>query len=150
MLDKIKNLYKSPYVQQFRDTKAVGLAIFGVMAVAITWSGVKTVQTNYALQRQISRLEQENEVKQLENNNLRLKNQYLETDQFLELAARRQFGKGAKGEQLLIVPRDVAVSYAAAGVDKNRAMRKETSNKAAYQKNLEAWINFFLNRPNAE
>ena len=92
MFEKIKNYQKHPYIQQFRDVRAIGLAVFGVIALMVTWSGVKAVQTNYSLQKRISGLQQQNDITALQNNNLKLQNQYLKTDQFLELTARREFG----------------------------------------------------------
>ena len=40
--------------------------------------------------------------------NQKLQNEYLKSDAFLELAARRQFNRAAPGEKLLIVPKSVA------------------------------------------
>jgi cell division protein FtsB len=152
VLDKIKNLQNHPYAKQLNDPRTWGLIIFAFIAIMVTWSGVKSVQTNYGLQRQISRLEQENDVKKLENSNLKLKNEYLKTDQFLELAARRQLGKAAEGEKILIVPKSVALAHTTKVSDNKAANQKDEqeANKPAYQKNFEAWINFFLHRGSSE
>ena len=143
MFRKIKT---NLFLQQLRDVRARGLLGFGVIAVMVTWSGVKAVQVNYGLQKQISRLTQENEVQELTNNNLKLKNEYLNTDQFLELAARRQFGLGAPGEKLLIVPKPVALAHTVEPPSKNKTKTTEAP-KPAYQRNFQAWIDFFLHRP---
>src|SRR4051812_38370417 len=111
MLDKIKNAYKHPYVQALRDTRVVGLIAFGVITLLVSWSMVQIIETNYALQQQIARLEQENNVQQLENNNQRLRNQYFNTDEYLELQARRQFGKAAPGEKLVLVSKQAALAH---------------------------------------
>src|SRR3990167_10839040 len=110
MFEKIK---KHPLTQQLRDPRAIGLVAFGIVAVLVTWSGIKAVQTNYGLQKQIARLQQQNEVHNLENTNLKLQNEYLNTDQFLELAARREFGKAAPGETVLLVPKSIALAHVA-------------------------------------
>lgn len=147
MQEALRTILKHPYVQQFRDIRAVGLLVFGVIALLVSWSGVKVIQTNYDLQKQISVLEQEIAVQELENNNLALRNQYLTTDQYLELAARRQFGKGAPGETLILVPKEVALAHT---VELQREdVADDTSGarqRPVYQKNLEAWMNFFMNR----
>ncbi len=146
MFEKIKNYIKHPYFQQFRDLRAVGLAAFGIIALMVTWSGIKAVQTNYGLQKQIAQLEQENQVRQLENNNLKLKNEYYNTDQYLELSARRNFGKAAPGEQVILVPRDVALKYAASLPAVKSQAQEKSAPKPTYQKNFEAWIDFFFHR----
>lgn len=149
MLEKLKKLPNneklSSKLAQFRDVRAVGLLLFLAIALMISWSGVKAIQTNYELQRQISQLRQENAVRQLENNNIKLQNQYFETDQYLELKARQSFGLGQPGETLTLVPADVAMSYvteAAAAPEADAAEAKAP----AYQRNFEAWIDFFLHR----
>ena len=113
----------------------------------LTWSGVKAVQTNYSLQKQIARLSQENQVSQLKNNNLKLQNQYYHTDEYLELAARRNFGKAAPGEKVIIVPKSVALANS---TDLNSQPtgkpKKHPGAQPTYQKNFEAWIDFFLHR----
>ena len=149
MFDKIKTYQKHPFVQQFRDVRAVGLAVFGIIAVMVTWSGIKAVQTNYGLQKRISGLQQQNDVAQLQNNNLKLQNQYLNTDDFLELTARREFGLAAPGEKVLIVPRSVALAHTQV-VSTGKVAAAATIAKPRYQKNFEHWIDFFLHRPNSD
>jgi len=147
MFEKIKKYRKHPFILQFRDPRALGLAAFGIIALLVTWSGVKAIQTNYELQKQISQLEQENQVRQLENQNLLLRNAYLNTDQFLELAARRQFGLAAPGEKLLLIPKNVALAHTVNLPDESQAAKKQpASHKPTYQRNFEAWIDFFLHR----
>jgi len=143
MFKKIKN---NSFLLQLRDARAWGLLGFGIIAVMVTWSGVKAVQVNYGLQKQISRLTQENDVQQLVNNNLKLKNEYLGTDQFLELAARRQFGLGAPDEKLLIVPKSVALAHTVELPAKNKPKSPEAP-KPTYQRNFQAWMDFFMHRP---
>ena len=151
MFTKIKKIYKSQHVQQFRDTRAIGLVAFGVVAILITWSGVKAVQTNYGLQKQISQLTQQSQVKKLENENLKLSNQYFQTDRFLELAARRQFGKAAPGETVLFVPKSVALSHTTNLPGSSQTKTSESlAKKPTYQRNFQAWINFFLHRQSVD
>lgn len=147
MLDKIKTLVKNPDIY---DTRVLGLVAFGIVAVLVSWSGIKSIQTNYELQKQISVAKQQNEVTQLENDNIKLRNEYYKTDDFLELAARRQFGLAAPGEKVYIVPKSVAlgnIKDLSSGTEK--VQQGEEKPKAFYQQNLEAWFNFFL-RKNSE
>ena len=125
----------------------LGLLAFGVIAILVTWSGVKAVQTNYELQKQISSLTQENQVQQLQNNNLSLTNDYYKTNEFLDLAARRQFGKAAPGEKEYLVPKSVALAHTVSLPQSTTSIKvSDSSSKPSYQKNFEAWIDFFLHR----
>jgi cell division protein FtsB len=150
MFEKIQKVLKQPQIKQFQDVRVMGLAVFAVLAVLVSWSGVKVVQTNYELQRQISRLQQENEVGQLDNNNLKLKNQYFNTNAYLELAARRQFGKAAKGEKLLLIPRSVALAHTVNIPKTSTPVIKNQAHQPFYQHNFESWMDFFLHRPIVE
>lgn len=145
MLEEIKNLPKSSYVQSLHDVRNLGLLVFVVAALLVTWSGIRVVQTNYGLQKQISVMRQENDLKKLENSNLSLKNQYLETDQYLELTARRQYNKALPGEKLLVVPREVAMSHTveplAVATDDVPVVENEGP---WYERNFNAWIDFLF------
>lgn len=135
------------YARQLRDPRMVGLLLFLIVVLLIAWSGVKAIETNYGLQKQIAQLEQQNAVQRLSNENMQLRNEYYNTPQYLELAARKDFGLAAKGETVLIVPKHVALAQT---VDlpkpaPSQARQKE-ANKPAWRRNFDAWMDFFLNR----
>lgn len=135
----------SQHLQQLRDVRVLGLYVFIAIALLVTINSVGVIQTNYELQQKLSRIQQENAVNQLENDTLRLRNQYYETDQYLELAARQQFNKAAAGETALLVPNEVALSHAA------KPLTLQTPEETAprepqYQQNFEAWMEFFFRR----
>ena len=148
MFDKIKNYQTSPMLKQLQDVRVIGLLIFVGVAVLVSWSTVTAIQTNYGLQKDISALQQENQVLELKNNNQALANQYYNTNQFLELAARRQFGKAAPGEKLLLVPKTVALKHT---VDLPASVTKTTvapAHTSGTQRNFQAWMDFFQHRLN--
>lgn len=144
MLEKLKDYFGRPTIQTLSDTRVLGLLAFGVIALLVTWSGVKSIQTNYELQKQIAELTQQNSVKQLEKTNLELRNEYLKTDQYLELAARQKFGKAAPGETVYIVPKTVALANSVELKAKQDVKAEKEADKPTYQKNLEAWGDFFF------
>ena len=139
---KPKVLY---YSQKLGDIRFVGQIIFAVLVLLITWSGIKTVQTNYVLQKQISALKQQNAVHKLQNDNLNLLNQYFNSNQYLELAARQDFALASPGEKEVIVPESVALTYT---TNLPSTVTKSNTNTQipTYQKNVESWVNFFLHR----
>jgi len=148
MFDKIKNYEKTlvSWVSQLKDLRVVGLLVFLVIVLLVSWSGVKAIEANYALQKQISALKQENAVKKLANENLKLENEYFETPQYLEVAARQNFGLAAPGETVLNVPRSVAISFTV-DLPKPEAPEEEPKAKQpAYQRNFQAWMDFLLHR----
>jgi len=147
MFEKIKNALTSKKAKQLADARNIGLYIFGLVVVAIAWSGAKTVQNNYALQKQISTLKQQNAVLELQNDNTALQNKYYQTDQYLELSARQNLGLAAPGEQVLIVPKITAMSYIDPDLAKTaRPDSTAPDKRPGYVRNLEAWRDFLLGR----
>jgi cell division protein FtsB len=129
---------------RFRDIRFTGQVVFVGIVLLISWSGIKTIQSNYQLQKEISTLNQQNEVHDLENSNLKLQNEYYNTEEYLELSARRNFGLGKPGEKELLVPQTVAYTYAADIKPQNESTIEQESK---HTNNFQAWVNFFLNRP---
>lgn len=148
MFDQIKNALTGKKAKQITDVRNIGLYIFGIVVVAIAWSGAKTVQNNYELQKKIATLKQENTVLWLQNQNIYLQNQYYNTDQYLELSARQNLGLAAPGEQVILVPKEVAMRYVDPNLDKTSGTSQTTvpDNRSGYVKNLESWRDFLLGR----
>lgn len=144
MADKIKTSVIA-FIKSLTDIRVIGQTVFVIIVLMVSWSSVKSIQTNYELQKKVVRLQQEIEIQELENQNLSLQNQYLETDNFLELAVRRQFGKAASGERVYLVPTDIALKYAP-DLPTKTTKKKASTNKPFYQENLEAWVNFFFRK----
>lgn len=137
----------SEYIEQLNDVRVIGLLAFACMILLISWSGVRAIDTNYGLQKQISQLEQRNDVEKLANRNLELQNQYFETPQYLELAARQNFGLALPGEKEVLVPKQVALAHTVDLANQEKDQTAQTKAKQpAYQRNFQAWINFFLHR----
>lgn len=149
MLTKIKNIRRSQLQESLSDVRTLGLIVFAIVALLVTWSGMKVVQTNYDLQKQISAMQQENEVKRLANSNLALSNKYLETDQYLELVARKQYNKALPGEKLLIVPKSVALEHSieiAALEPKSGQPASVEEDGPWYERNFNAWLEFLFRK----
>lgn len=134
------------YIKELHDVRVLGVHVFVIVALLVTWSGVGVIQDNYQLQKKISRLRQETELQELENDTLRLRNQYYDTDQYLELTARRQFGLAAPGETLLLVPESVALAHSVDLPEAKKTAEKTKPEKPTYQQNFEAWMQFLFRR----
>jgi len=148
VINQIKTFISNDLVKNLQDIRVVGLIIFGVIAILVTWSGVGAIETNYSLQKQISQLQQQNELSSLQNNNLELQNEYYNTNEYLELQSRQLLGKALPGEKLILVPQSVALAQTVSiPTDKNLASSSPPS-KPHYQSNFEAWMNFFFHRDN--
>src|SRR5690606_11096947 len=129
------------------DVRVLGLIVFCVIVLLVSWSGVRVIETNYELQQQIARMEEETKLLELENANKKLENEYYNTDQYLELQARKQFGKAAPGETVLIVPESVALAHSVdLGLENDEVDQAKKAEKPFYQRNFEAWMSFLFRR----
>jgi cell division protein FtsB len=138
------------FAAAWSDPRRLGMIVFVVIALLITWSGVKVITTNYALQKDIAIMEQQNEVRRLQNQNLELENKFYETDEYLELEARRHFGKALPGETVWVVPREVALRYVS---EPTRVAAEEAALAqvpSGARANFNAWLDFLLHRSSRE
>lgn len=143
---KYQDLARS-YIKRLNDVRFVGQLIFVVIVLLISWSGIKTIQTNYGLQKQISEIKQQNQLQKLQNQNLSLQNEYYKSNQYLELSARQNFGLAAPGEKEIVVPERVALAHT---IDTPPLSKtdKAKEKQPAYQRNFQSWVDFFLHRQN--
>jgi cell division protein FtsB len=147
VLEKIKKYENHPLTQNFKDIRFLGFLLFGVLVLLATWSGVRVIETNYDLQKQITQLDQQNTLQKLQNSNLKLQNDYYKSDTYLELTARKQFGKAAPGEKLILVPKSVALAKAKElPKDDQQTAENSAKNQSKYQQNFEAWMDFLFRK----
>lgn len=148
MFSKIQSALTSQKAKQLTDVRNIGLYVFGIVVLAIAWSGAKTVQNNYELQKKIATLKQQNAVLQLQNDNTALQNKYYQTNQYLELSARQNLGLAAPGETVKIVPKAAAMKYVDPSLAQTQTNPGNTppDNRPGYIKNLESWRDFLLGR----
>ncbi len=146
MLEKIKNTKKYKKLAPYLDIRVAGLIVFGVIMLLVAWGGLGVLQTNYELEKKIHQFERRNEVAKLENENMALENKYLESDQYLEINARRQFNKALPGEKLYFVPENVALSKTVDLVKREDKEGQEQSKLPKYEQNLHDWRSFLLHQ----
>lgn len=148
MLNRLKSLNYSEIIRELRDIRTIGLIAFAIIVVLVSYNSVGIIQTNYELQKKIATLTKQVELQELENTNLSLKNEYLNTDHYLELQARKQFSKALPGENVLLVTEEAALNHVKpikqAADDSTKSGKK--SNKPKYQQNFESWMEFFIRR----
>ena len=133
------------YVRSLRDVRNLSLAIFIGMVLLVTYSSARAIQTNYALQKQLEQIREENEVSKLENATIKLRNQYYNTPQYLEVSARQNLGLASPGETVLLVPKESALKNTVA-MPKKASSDSTARDLPAWQQNLRDWTNFFLHR----
>jgi cell division protein FtsB len=139
MFQKIKN---NETLKELLSTKNLGLYLFLIVSLSVAWSTARIIQKNYDLQKQITTLSQEVALQEQINQNQKLKNQYFETDAYLELAARKYFLKGLPGERLYAVPKEVAMSKITAMPTQEKEQTNSPKKTLFFVKNWQDWLKF--------
>src|SRR5438876_46280 len=125
------------FITRLGDVRFAGQVVFVIIVLLVSWSGIKSIQTNYQLQKQISGLRQKTAVQKLENNNLALQNNYFKSGQYLELSARQNFGLAQQGEKEIVVPQNVALAYTV-DLPTDTQNQKASDQQPGYQKHFQA------------
>jgi cell division protein FtsB len=144
----LKDFLKPERLKELTDIRNIGFYVFAVVVLAIAWSGIKTVQNNYELQKQISVIKQQNDVLKLTNQTTDLQSRYYATDEYLELAARQNLGLAAPGETVLLVPKTVALEYTDPSLvyDSKNSSVADVKPKSNFAANFQDWRDFLLGR----
>jgi cell division protein FtsB len=144
-LSEIKTKDLHELIKRFSDVRVMGLIAFGIVVLLISWSSLKALQINYDLEKQKADIDQKIQVQKLENENLRLQNVYFQSDEYIELTARRQLNKAAPGENLYQIPRSVAMAHTVnLPKTKKQLEQEKKQHKSKFEKNLQAWHDFFF------
>lgn len=126
MLDKIK--------KQMTANNVI-LIIGAIVALGWAWSTINVMTKNYNLERQVQEAELDNQIMELQNENFKLEQAYYQTNEYLELQARKLLNKAVVGEHMVILPQ--ATSDA---TDKNSKI------KTIEKSNFEQWVDFLFGR----
>ena len=142
--DNVEKIKGSLSDKGLYDIRLVVLVVVGIISVIVFWNTAKIIQQNFELTQKVAQIQNENEVIELENQNKELRNQYLATDEFAELTARRVFGKASPAESFYIVPEEVAI--ASLQTTSNEAEEEQVNEKSRYLSNIESWMNIYFGR----
>lgn len=119
------------------------LALGLLIALSWSWGTVSTLQKNFQLQQEVDTLQQEVELADLQNQNLKFQQNYLRSNEFLELTAREKLGKAAKGEKLVILPDS-------SGVRDQVTVAKTPDRTLVKPSNFSQWVQFFFGNKNQQ
>lgn len=92
--------------KKFFETKTAVTALFVIIALSLTYNTVKVVQRNYTLQQRVDELTDQVALVEVQNQNLAFNIEYYQTDEYLEVEAKRRFNLAEKGERVIFLPKD--------------------------------------------
>jgi apolipoprotein N-acyltransferase len=113
-------------------SNAIALAVI-VAAAVLVFMIVRTLEQNYQSEIYIKQSQLENSIQAIENENMKLKQNYYQSAEYLELAARMT-NKALSGENLVILP-ETAYEQINDGV---------ANMPADERSNFEKWLEFLF------
>ena len=136
------NIRKFVYTVRHRYLTYNNVVIFVAFLIAAgwAWGSLQVMQRNYSLQREVDYKKRELQLAELQKDNLRLQNQYYQTNEYKELALRDSLGLVMPGEKVLILPDN---SDAAKAADKETSTTA-TATTTQETSNIEQWLNFLF------
>ena len=106
-----------------------------VFCFSFVWGAISSTSRNWELAQRLEQRRRELTLLQLEVENLEIENQYLASEEYQELAARRQQGKLLRGEKLVYLPEN-----SDAAKSKHPTTQKTIEPKDST--NFEQWLSF--------
>ena len=91
-------------MNRIRSYLLYGLGVF--IALYLITSLVQTIRKNYDLRTQVVKLEEEIDLLQIQQQELKYRIEYYQTEAFREKEARAKLGLQLPGESIIILPRE--------------------------------------------
>lgn len=115
------------------NNAVVAIAVF--IALGWVWGSVDALGRNYKYQQQVDAARAEVELLGLTNQNLKAEQNYLQSNEYLELAARAKLNKALPGEKLVVLPQATASTAP-----------KTTTASAPAESNFAQWLDFLFGK----
>lgn len=120
------------------------VAVALVVAASWAWGSISVMQTNFTAQKQVDSQKRQLQLTQLEVDTLKFQQNYYNSDEYKDLAARQDLGLVSPGEKVLILP---ANSVKVQQEDKTDTDREVATAQAAEpNSNVGQWMDFFAGR----
>lgn len=129
----IKTIY---HLRRYATLNNAAVAVAALIALSWLWGTVTTLQKNFSLQQEVDSLDQDVQIAELQNDSLRFQQQYLRSDEYLELAAREKLGKAAPGEKVIILPETPEIDD----------VSPSSATPVTEPSNFQQWMRFFFGR----
>ena len=115
-----------------------------IVAASWVWGSISVMQTNFSAQKMVDEQKRQLELTQLQVDTLKYQQNYYNSDEYKDLAARQDLGLVSPGEKVLILPPNSATAQQQ---DKLDAKREVTSAQATEPvSNFEQWLELFNGR----
>ena len=113
-----------------------------LIAASWAWGSISIMQTNFDAQKVVDDQKRQLELTQLQVDTLQYQQNYYNSDEYKDLAAREDLGLASPGEKELILPPNSAKAKQEDNVDAQQQLTQPTVGSA--QNNFDQWMGFLL------
>lgn len=107
-----------------------------LLTLSWIWGTMQALQRNYALQQEVTREQQQVELLDIETQTLVFQQRYLQSNEYLELAAREHLNKANPGEHVILLPDH--------GVTDTQKTARQQAAAIVPPSNFQQWMSFFF------
>lgn len=118
------------------------MAVALVIATGWAWGSVSMIQTNFNAQKALDEQQRQLELTQLEVDTLQYQQNYYKTDEYKDLAARKDLGLASPGEDVLILPPNTAAVKEVDATDAEKVAVQTRGESSITESNFDQWMNF--------
>ena len=125
--------------QRYFNLNNVVIIVALIIGASWAWGSVSMMQRNYALQSEIDAKSRQAKLAELETAQLKYEQNYYQSREYQELAAREYFGLSNPGEKVLILPPNSQSAR-----DAGERFSSTSSAPVEPVSNFQQWINFLF------
>jgi hypothetical protein len=118
------------------------LAIALVIAAGWTWGTISAMQTNLTAQRAYEEQQRQLELTKLEVATLKYQQNYYNSEEYKDLAARTYLGLVSQGEKVLVLPKNTTAAQRDVIIDTTSSVDTSVSVMTDSRSNFEQWVDF--------
>ena len=137
---KIRRL-KYKLKHDYLTIENVVLVVAVVMCLSWTYQSIAAMSRNWELTEKLNAERKNLELLEIEVETAELENEYLKSDEYQELAARRLLDKKLPGENMVSMPENSEVAK-----NKHKITEVVVVNESAELNNFEKWLQFLFPR----
>jgi cell division protein FtsB len=115
-----------------------------IVAASWVWGSISVMQTNFSAQKMVDEQKRQLELTQLQVDTLKYQQNYYNSDEYKDLAARQDLGLVSPGEKVLILPPNSATAQQQDKLDAKREVASAQTSEPT--SNFEQWLEFFNGR----
>lgn len=133
--------FKYKLKHDFFAIENVVLVVAVVMCLSWTYQSITSMSRNWELTEKLNAERKELQLLEIEVETAELENEYLKTEEYQELAARKLLDKKLPGENMVVMPENSEVAK-----NKHKVAEESENEEPVEYSNFEKWLQYLFPR----